>query len=99
MSNKHYSPFVILSAGILFGGVVGAAATLLAASKNGSETRANLMEKGTALTSQAISALKAGQTSSSGIIHRLRHQPGDLSNGASRPYHRAAFTIPEIQIE
>lgn len=99
MPKKHTSPFIILSAGIVFGGVVGAAATLLAASKTGTETRADLVEKSEAIKSQAVTILKDSRASSAGFISRLRQPTGEMSRRTNRQNHRAAFTVPEIQIE
>jgi gas vesicle protein len=99
MSNKNRSPFVTLAAGIMLGGVIGATAALLAAPKPGVETRANLVEKGTAIKSQTITALKAGQASTAGFVTKLRERTDELSKKMKPQNHAMTRTIPEIQIE
>lgn len=99
MSKKNRSPFVTLAAGIMLGGVVGATAALLAAPKNGVETRANLMEKGTAIRSQTITALKAGQSTTACFVNKLRKQTDELSEKMKPQNHLMTRTIPEIKIE
>ena len=99
MSNKNRSPFITLAAGIMLGGVVGATAALLAAPKAGVETRANLMEKGTAIKTQTILALKAGQSTTAGFVTKLRERTDEISQKMKPQNHAMARTIPEIRIE
>jgi gas vesicle protein len=99
MSKKQRSPFLKLATGIILGSVIGAAAALLAAPKPGDETRATILEKGTAIKSQTIAALKAGQASTASFVYKMRVHTGEVSRKIKTQNRQMSRIIPEIQIE
>lgn len=99
MSKKQPSPFLKLATGIILGVVIGAAAALLAAPKPGDETRAAMLEKGTAIKSQTITSLKAGQASTASFVNKLRARTDEVSRNMKPQNRQISRSIPEIQIE